>query len=628
MEFLYFGKQLLLTLGTAVAAFIIAKGLFRGSLKLTALEEVALLTPVGLGVLILLLFTLGILGLLSPTSALACVALLLLSAAWRLKPRPWLAGRRALRLRVNPRKLMLLAAAAALLAPIALAPLAPPHSSDEVRYHLPYALHFVEQAAIIPDLHLRYPFFTLNINLLYSFALMIGDDVTTHYMHFMLGLLAALNLYALALRLTDAVTAFCSALLFLSLPTVLQLAASAYVDLGLACFAFAAVVCLSRCTSSTGPPLVLCAGLLFGIALGSKYLALAYIPLLLAWAHWHSRSWRPALLFLAVAVLVGMPWYAYNAVHTGNPFSPFAGEIFGYWPWSAEDMADQFHNFENHHGFGKSPLNLLMLPHNLMVNHWHFSSPPIPIAAMAVFPSFLLIPWMLPKVRPFAVLLLAALLTWFFSVQGFRYLAAFLPLWCFFSLWFVRWLATLVVRSLPQGGRSGALSKRLRLLPSGLVVLAVLPNYFGNEWLVLPGEAGELVAGREAYLERKVPEYGLVKHLRRSGTEGERIYQLGAGALLTYARSNRVLGDYWGILGLRHLWDKYGRNAQGVIDELAANGVSLLATKSDVLRKYPGWDGWMRNNLAIEYEDGSTVLFAFPKQDPTRELHCPEPRIP
>ena len=618
MELLYVGKQILLTLGIGTFAFVIGKGLFRASLKLTALEEAALLTPVGLGVLILLLFAVGTLGLLSPEPVMGLVGLLLLLSLWRLGPKLREYGLQVLRHRPAPKQFLLAVAAFVLLMPIALTPLAPPHSSDEIRYHLPYALHFVEQAAIVPDLHLRYPFFTLNINLLYSFALMIGDDVTTHYLHFMLGFLAALNLYALAKRLTDALTAFCSALFFLSLPTVLQLAASAYIDLGLPCFAFAAIVCLSRYRRNAGPPLVLCAGFLFGIALGSKYLALAYIPLLLAWAYWHSRNWRPTLLFIAVAVLVGMPWYAYNAVHTGNPFSPFAGEIFGYWPWSAEDMADQFHNFQNYHGFGKSLLDLLMLPYNLVVNHWHFSSPPIPIAALAVFPSFLLIPWMLPKVRPFAILLLAALLTWFFSVQGFRYLAAFLPLWCFFSLWFMRWLATLAVRALPQGGRPCALFKGLRLLPSSLVALAVLPNYFDNEWLVLPSEAGELAAGREAYLEKKIPEYGLVKHLRRSGIEGERIYQLEAGALLTYTRDNRVLGDYWGILGLRHLLDKYGRNAQGVIDELAENGVSLLAARSEVLRKYP-WDGWMRENLAIEYEDGNTVLFALPKQDPTED---------
>ena len=572
----------------------------------------ALLTPTGLGVLILLLFALGTLGILSPTPVFSAVGLLLLWSLWRLRPRllPW--GLQTLRLRPTPKQMLVALVVLILLTPIALAPLAPPHSTDEVRYHLPYALHFVEREAIVPDLHLRYPFFTLNVNLLYSFALLVGDDVTTHYMHFLLGFLAALNLYALALRLTDGVTAFCSALLFLSLPTVLQIAASAYIDLGLTCFAFAAVVCLSHYRNNDRPSLALCAGLLFGVALGTKYLALSYIPLLLAWAYWHSRSWRRTLLFVSVALAAGLPWYAYNSFHTGNPFSPFAGEIFGYWPWSAEDMADQIRNLSGL-GTGRSPLDFLMLPWNLVVNRRQFGTPHIPMVAMAVFPAFLLIPWMPPKAKPFAVLLMAALLTWFLSVQGFRYLATFLPLWCLFSLWFIRWLATLAIRSLPQGKCPGALSKRLCTAPSVLVVLAVLPGYFDNGRLVLPSEARRLVESRESYLAGKVPEYGLVQHLRGSGVEGERIYQLEAGALLTYARNNRVLGDYWGILGIRYLWDKHGRNTQGAVDELAKNGVSLLAAGRPALQRYPGWDDWMRSNLTIEYEDVNTVLFALPQ---------------
>lgn len=613
MEFLlYAGKQILLALGTGICAFTIGKGLFRVPLKLTVLEEAALLTPMGLGILILLLFALGTLGLLSPTPVLGGAGLLLLVSLWRLAPRllPW--ALYVLRYRPTPKQLLLVVTVLILLMPIALAPLAPPHSTDEVRYHLPYALHFVEQGAIVPDLHLRYPFFPLNINLLYSFALMIGDDVTTHYMHFMLGFLAALNLCALALRLTDAVTAFCSAWLFLALPTVLQIAACAYIDLGLACFVFAALVCLTHCRNVPDPMLALCAGLLFGIGLGSKYLALAYVPLLLAWAYWYTRSWRRTLMFISVALAAGMPWYVHNTVYTGNPVSPFAGEIFGYWPWSAEDVADQMLNLGGL-GSGKSPLDLLMLPWSLVANRQQFGTPQIPIVAMAVFPSLLLIPKMPSEAKPFAVLLLAAILTWFFSVQGFRYLVTFLPLWCLFSLWFIRWLATFAVR-----GDLARQSELLRLVPSSLVVLAVLPNYFDNGRLVLPGEARQMVEGREEYLEKKVSEYGLVKHLRRSGIQGERIYQLEAGALLTYARDNRVLGDYWGILGLRRLFAEHGRNAQGVIDELADNGVSLLVARRSALLKYPGWDVWLRNNLAIEYEDRSTVLFALPKQEPSK----------
>ena len=611
MEFLYIGKQMLLMLGTGFSAFVIAKGLFRSSLRLTPLEEAALLTPAGLGILILLLFALGTLGFLSLGPVLGCVGLLLLLSAWRLKPRLRPGGLRALRLRVTPLQILLLIATLIILTPIALVPLTPPHQSDEIRYHLPYALHFVEQGAIVPDLHLRYPFFTLNVNLLYSFALLIGDAVTTHFMHFMLGFLAVLNLYALVRRLTDALTACCSALLFLTLPTVLRLAASAYIDLGLACFTFAAVVCLSHCRSNAGRPLILCAGLLFGVALGSKYLALAYIPLLLAWAYYYSRSWRPPLLFMAVALAAGLPWYIYNAIHTGNPISPFAGEVFGYWPWRAEDMAGQISNFESR-GFGKSPLELLMLPYNLVVHHWRFSTPSVPVFALAVFPSFFLIPWMEAKLKPFALLLLAALLLWFYSAQVFRYLAAFLPLWCFFSAWFLIRLLTLVgATALPRKVLEVS-PWRLRTIASGLVLLLLLILNFDNRWLVFPDKARQLVAEREAFLAKRIREYGVIQHLLSTGVKNEHIYQMNAGALLTYLRNNRVIGDYRGISSYNYFFDKYAQDSGGIIGELSAMGISFIAARRDMLRqqKWSSLDSYMRSNLAIEYEDEHAVLFA------------------
>ena len=610
--FLYVGKQLLLMFGTGLAAFVIGKGLFRGSLRLTALEEAALLTPVGLGVLILLLFALGVLGLLSLTPMLGCIGLLLLWSLWRLDVWAWLGGLRTLRLGVNLGKLLLLAAVLALLTPIALAPLTPPYDSDEIRYHLPYALHFVEQGAIAPDLHLRYPFYTLNINLLYSFALLVGDDVTTHYMHFMLGLLAALNLYALAQRLGNAVIAFSSALLFLTLPIVVRLAASAYIDLGLACFVFAAIVCLSHCRNKEGLPLTLCAGFLFGIALGSKYLALAYVPIMLGWAYFHARSWRPALLFISVALAVGLPWYLYNAVHTGNPFSPFAGQVFGYWPWRAEDTADQIRHLDKL-GFGNQPVALLTLPYNLVVNHWSFSSPRVPLVLTAVFPLFLCIPWINREIRPFAVLLLTAMIVWVFSAQELRYLAAFLPLWCFLSIWFFFRLIMLLGKWVLPRGTSIFGTKRLHHAASFLCVPLALLNYSDNWRLVFPSEAKELVLKREAFLEKRLAEYGLIDYLRNSNVENKVIYQIDTGALLTYVRNNRVIGDYFGILSRGYLVDKYGQNAEGVIGELAENNVSFLAVSSRSLNR--GWHQYIRDYLPIEYEDEKAVLFALPPRE-------------
>ena len=612
VESIYIGKQLLLMFSTGLAGFLIGKGILRHSLGLGTLEAIALLTPVGLGVVILLLFALGALGFLSPAPVLGGIGLLVALSLWRFRPVLELDVREALVSGVTARSVLALVATIILLTPVVLTPLTPPWDSDEIRYHLPYALHFIEQGAITPDPYLRYPFSPLNINLLYVLALMIGDDVTTHFMHLMLGLLAALNLYCLALRLSDAVTAFSATLLFLTLPIFTRLSASAYIDLGLACFTFAAIVCLARQGGGGRLPLVICAAFLFGIGLGTKYLALGYLLPMAVWAWYHSRSIHRTLLFLSIASIVGLPWYVYNAIHTGNPISPFAGELFGYWPWRAEDAAAQTRHLDKL-GFGHSPLALLKLPYNLVTNHWHFSSPPIPLILTAVFPCFLSLPWMERKLQPFAVLLLAAILIWFFSAQEIRYLAAFLPLWCFFSVWFLSRLIALSGRTALPSKWTGRASRPLLATSSGLVLMLVLYHYYSNQRLVFPDEAAQLVSNREAFLKKRLPDYGLIDYLHSSEIENKKIYQMGNGALLTYVRNNRIIGDVFGIMGYTYFFNKYGRDAGGFIEELRDGDVSFLAARRDK-KVFLRWETYIRNNLIVEYEDDHTVLFAIPER--------------
>ena len=611
MEAIYIGKQLLIMFSTGLAGFLIGKGLLGNSLGLGALEEIALLTPVGLGVVILLLFALGTLGILSPVPVLACIGLLVMLSLGRFRPALDLDVREALGSGSTARRLLTLYATILLLIPVVLTPLTPPWDSDEIRYHLPYALHFVEQNAITPDLYLRYPFSPLNINLLYVLALMIGDDVTTHFLHLLLGLLAALNLYCLALRLSDALTALSATLLFLTLPIFSRLSASGYIDLGLACFTFAAIVCLARQGGTRRLPLVICAGFLFGIGLGSKYLALVYLLPMAVWAWYQSRSIHSTLLFLSIALIVGLPWYVYNAIHTGNPFSPFAGELFGYWPWHAEDAADQIRHLDKL-GLGHSPLALLKLPYNLVANHWDFSSPPIPLILTAVFPCLLSLPWMERKLRPFAVFLLAAILIWFFSAQEIRYLAAFLPLWCFFSVWFLSRLVALSGRTALPSAWTDRASRPLLTASSSLVLILVLYHYYSNHRLVFPPEAVQLVSNREAFLKKRLPDYGLIGYLRSSEIEDEKIYQMGNEALLTYVRNNRVIGDYFGMMGYTYFLKKYGKDASGFIEELKEEGVSYLAVRRDKV-VFLRWEAYIRNSLAIEYEDDHVVLFVIPE---------------
>ena len=72
MACLYLAKQVGIAGAFALWAYIVAKGLFaRSSLRLSFVQEVALLVPAGFGVAILLLFGLGIAGALTGPGILA-----------------------------------------------------------------------------------------------------------------------------------------------------------------------------------------------------------------------------------------------------------------------------------------------------------------------------------------------------------------------------------------------------------------------------------------------------------------------------------------------------------------------------------------------------------------------------
>ena len=193
MAYLYFAKQVGIAAAFGIWAYIVAKGLFAGhSLRLRPVKEAALLVPTGLAVAIGLLFALGLAGFLTAPGILGCAAISTGLAYWRLRGGDWgfprtrlrlispasvggilKLARRAILSRESLIRLTMMAIAGSVLLPVALQGLTPPLQSDEVRYHLPYALHFVEQGRIAPDLYLRFPFFTLNVNLLYAAAIIL-----------------------------------------------------------------------------------------------------------------------------------------------------------------------------------------------------------------------------------------------------------------------------------------------------------------------------------------------------------------------------------------------------------------------------------------------------------------------
>ena len=622
MAYLYLAKQIGIAGAFALWAYVVAKGLFaRSSLRLSFAQEAALLVPAGLGVAILLLFGLGIAGALTGPGILAGAGLALAIACWRIRGciAPGASGMvRVIACTVTPARLVMIAIACTVLVPVALRALTPPIVSDEVRYHLPYALHFVEQGRIVPDLYLRFPFFTLNVNLLYAAALVFGDDVTPHFVHLLLGSLAGLALYALAAPRFGRVTASGAVLLFFVTPNFHFFAATAYIDLALAAFVTSTIACLDRARGR--PALVVCAGLAFGAALGSKYLALAFLPLLVAWAAYRTREGREIARFAAVAVLTGVPWYVYNVIWTGNPISPFAGEWFGTWPWTAEDLAGHVRHLTKK-GHDPSLTELLLLPWYLLSETWRFGVGPVSVPVLLVpgLVALALLPWWDRRMRPYGFLVLVVVTVWFFTAAYFRYLTAILPLWCLISAWSVERILWPAVALATQRGTAPEVARRRASYAAAAIVLVLSEHHFWRDsrWLG-PDAVTERVMNRERYLRNMVPVYGVAEHLRRSGVQDAVIFVFPPNALLTYVRNNRIVGDHFGPMGRRQTFNRYSLCKNHLVEALRHEGVSLLVVLRKFLDRKPDWDTYLVSRLTTEYADGHATVFRLePGAEPT-----------
>lgn len=609
METLYVLQQLLLICLLPAAAWVVAKAILGDSLRLPALEESALLIPAGLGVFILLLFVLGIVHLLYLPVVLLVFGGCLVAALISLQKRSLLPDIRRLIQGWSVPGLGLALLGLILIVPIVLAPLRPPVDSDEIRFHLPYAMHFAEQHAITPHLYLRYPFHALNIDLLYSFGILAGDDVTTHFLHMALGLLLAWCLFVLAARHTNIVIAWCAVFLFLSIPGIQRLTSTAYVDLGLACFGFAAMAGISFAGKHNVRAVLLTAALLTGIAAGSKYLGLVFIPLFAAWAYYFSRNMRETGIFFLTALLVASPWYVYNLIHAGNPVSPFAGELFGYWPWSEADAADQMRELVSH-GTGYSLQALLSLPLTLFTVPGAYQEwGGLPWMLALLFPALLYLPFWKDSLKPFGVLFIIALLGWFYGAQVLRYFITFLPLWSLFAVWgFTRGLGYFInlgaalpgLARLKQGERVGRIT--------GIVAVVIVCTFYtgrAEDFRVFPAQMPELVSQREAYLADRFPEYLAVEYINDSYT-GEIILQYEAWAALSYVRHNLVVGDYFGLYRYPDIRKAFESGSDAGMAALRGSGATLLLVPRNIGRL---WIESFRGLMPVEYEDDNAVIF-------------------
>jgi hypothetical protein len=325
------GALLVVALGTGIGV-----RLLRG-LTVARADRLILAAAVGLGVLSLVGLGLGIVGLLRPWVLwlLTVVGLLLTSGPlWRALATAWA----DFAWRPQGRFEGFLAVYCGIVLALALFwALAPPTAWDALVYHLTGPKLYLETGYVSHPLDLPYLGFPQLMGMLFTWGMGLAEERAAAPIHWFYGALGVLALVLVGRRWLSGAAGWLAAAVLLSAHSIVVLAGYPYVDLTLLLYTTLAFWALGHFLWS-GPQAqrwLLMSGVLAGLALSTKYTALA-LPPALALALLASRirnlrsAIRDAFLLGSVALIVWSPWLLKDLVFTGNPTYPF---FFGgiYW---------------------------------------------------------------------------------------------------------------------------------------------------------------------------------------------------------------------------------------------------------------------------------------------------------
>ena len=438
-------------------------------------------------------------------------------------------------------------AVAALFLLLALIPLigvwTPPSASlewDSLSYHLADPKLYLQAHRIYYIPWESHSDFAFTAEMWYLFGLLENGTESgvplAKLFHFTCGVGACLAVYAFGARHLSPRVGLTAAGLLASMPLVLWEAGTAYADLAGMFFATLTLLAVANGLAARDDRWLRLGAVLMGLTLSTKATALATLALLaLALLFWYVRlqgqTWlraaRSVVLWGALALAVGSPWYIKSVVYTGNPIYPFYYQIFGGRGFNAA-LAKAYDQSNANFGVTyekngtdtrlvRSPDMAALAPWNLTMYLLPGHPPPNPAfrpfndghpTPLSALSPLLLAALFFPAFRrgaPGAVraLGLYALCSgglWFVTSQQVRYLLPTLPVLCLLASW-------VLVRALEERWRSGS-----ALAALGVCSLA-FTFYVGWSLLALEAPAAFGWQPRAAYLERDVSGYPVMQFI-------------------------------------------------------------------------------------------------------------------
>ena len=232
----------------------------------------------------------------------------------------------------------------------------PPVSRDALTHHLAVPKIWIRQGGMVELPSIAFSYYPMNLDLLFVVPLYFGNDILPKYIHFLFALGTAGLIFNYLRNRLGAGYGLLGALFFLTVPIIVKLSISAYVDLGLIFFSAAALFSLLKWVEKKNAfRYLLLASACCGMALGTKYNGLISLllfsfmtPVLYLRGGHREGSDRASLkcqlkalgaglVFVSVSLMFFSPWMVRNYLLTENPVYPLYNNRFNPQPPADSD---------------------------------------------------------------------------------------------------------------------------------------------------------------------------------------------------------------------------------------------------------------------------------------------------
>ncbi|MDD5687982.1 MAG: glycosyltransferase family 39 protein [Elusimicrobia bacterium] len=241
---------------------------------------------------------------------------------------------------------------------------------DSLVYHLAIPLQYIKHHKIYNIDTNIFANFPQNIEMLYTMSLLLYDDILANLIHFLFLPLTLLLIYDFLRNIYDNEVSIFASLIFITTPAVILVSCGTYIDMGLTFYLLLGFIALLEWIKTSERKWLVLSSLLCGFSLGIKYTAsisiFIFILLILYNCILTKKNVFSILtLFIIPMFFVFMPWLIKNYIFTKNPIFPFF--VFGEIPLYVQKYLEHVSS----HGISGS-MSLITLPWDLTMNGVNF----------------------------------------------------------------------------------------------------------------------------------------------------------------------------------------------------------------------------------------------------------------